>query len=138
MNIQLILFVWFIVVPLVLLNIVFSIPKHGPAWAAKWLPVFAVVVSLMCWIVCPVAYSISNQFEEAHAASDSEVGMFFWYVIGMLFSFSFILGNVFAMICGIGSFIYARISKTPLNLVIWSSLLLPLCSIVLHVLVDYF
>jgi hypothetical protein len=127
----------FVVVPLVLLNVAVSLTEHGQEFAAKWLPLFAVILSFACWLSFPLLYSFAQENSNAHAEVDSEGGTFVWAIIGGLFSFGFLIGNLFAMCCGIAGMVYAHLQKMRFNFVTWAGVLLPLVSDLLHIAVDY-
>ena len=97
----------------------------------------ALGLSAACWAVFPLLYVIAGAFVDAHAATDSEGGMFFWGMTRGFSSAAFIAGNGLAAALGLWSHVVRRrAAYRPRNLTALA-FAVPAGSVLLHLIVDY-
>ena len=97
----------------------------------------ALGLSAACWAVFPLLYVIADAFVAAHAATDSEGGMFFWGMTRALSSAAFIAGNGLAAALGLWSHVVRRRAAYSPRRLTALAFAVPAGSVLLHLIVDY-
>ena len=110
--------------------------RRRPWPAGRALAWTALSLSAACWAVFPLPYVIADAFVDAHAATDSEGGMFFWGMIRVFASAAFIAGNALAAALGLWSHIVRRRAAYRPRHLTALAFAVPAGSVLLHLIVD--
>ena len=98
---------------------------------------FPILSNLFSWLVFPILYEIAGQFSRAHAASDSEGGMFFWGLMAELSRLGFLSINILAGILALFGILIVRHRHQKAVLLAKIALITPCLSLVAYYLADY-
>lgn len=105
-------------------------PGRALAWTALGL-------CAGCWALFPLLYDVAGAFADAHATTDSEVGMILWAMIREFSSAAFIAGNGLAAALGLWSHVVRRRAGYRPRRLTALAFAVPAASVFLHLIVDY-